>query len=240
MPIYIAGDDVRFNPVMFDAGPGGASVQRIQPVHPAQRQAAIACFCGCKKRPRRCMRVLPAVFPDAAGIGLDVAGVLLVGMEGGSEQLDQSVFVVDELGLHRAHGLHLPLYVAAGNHRPCLRVQVYTALLSLRPTQDGTVVIVATDVPFATPRILNVLLEFHPEGSVRGSARAVPPEPAKGFESAADVDQEPRHPYALSISLDTNLAQAIVPVACANRRQPVPAERHTRVDGTTAVLVDVA
>jgi hypothetical protein len=150
------------------------------------------------------------------------------------------MFVVDQEFLCGTHCFFLPLGVSACDYGPGLRIEVDATFTSLRTTEYGTVIVVASNVPVSAPGILDVPLQFLSKASIGAGTHMVPPQPAHGLEAPADVDEKPGHPDALAIALDTDFAQAVIPVAGSYRGQTVPSKRHSRVDSATAVLVDVS
>jgi hypothetical protein len=72
-------------------------------------------------RPRRAVRVLPAVFAHARRIALDIAGVFLAVIERRGEQLGDLVRVIDQQPVDRSHRLLGVRAVGrAGDHAPRL------------------------------------------------------------------------------------------------------------------------
>ena len=169
--------------------------------------------------------VLPAVFPDARRIALDVAGLLRRLVERRAEEQQRLRPAHDERRadrIHRAFGE--PLRHRAGQHRPRLRNRVDGALVVLRRAQRASIVVVAAPVPFAVPREFELRRQ-----AARGVRVGLRPRRLVARGAQRDerlqhgVDEEAGMPGAFAAPRRTHLVHAVVPVARAEERQPVGA-----------------
>src|SRR5688572_10942343 len=185
------------------------------------------------------MGVLPAVLPHPGDVALDVAGIGGRSIERRIEELDQAVLAAHQVTIERLHGGARALRAAgAGQHRPALRDRIDAAFGVAGGAERRAVVEVRAPVPLAVPAVLldartqrSRLVEAAlGEGHLAAAAR-------ERGEALEHVVAEEGEPDALPFALRADLVHAVVPVARADQRQPMPADAGAALDGSHAVLV---
>src|SRR5260221_10614466 len=106
------------------------------------------------------MSVLPAVFPDAGDVSLDIAGIFPAEVEGRGEQEAELDVAAEEMG---ADGVHRPVGArgrsGARQDGPGLGDGVDAAFFIEGRTEGRAVVVVAATIPVAVPRELQAVGE---------------------------------------------------------------------------------
>src|SRR5436190_6608644 len=236
--IDVCGDDVGLHLVAVYVCARGGAVDRIEEREQLRRLVPLPEDCVRDHRPGGGVSVLPAVFPDTGRIALDVARIERRAVEGWRKQQGETGIAPDELALYGGHGtpgtgrLGRP-----GDHAPGLWDGVDAALRAARRSERRSVVIVASPVPVAVPRLL---LE-------RCSQRCrVGQPPCRALilltcscqrrESHECCLQEPSEPDAFAPAPLAHAVHAVVPVAGADQRQTVFSDLQALVERSRAVL----
>ena len=176
------------------------------------------------------MRVLAAVFANARRIALDIAGIERGSIEGRREQQGQPVVATDQFAIQRGHraqratGRRSP-----GQDRPGLRDRVDPTFLVCGRAERRSIVEEAPEIPIAIPG-LPLERDFQRVGVHRPLVRALGFAAPRRNRREGDKRrmEEPTEPDALALALFADAVHAVVPIARAHERQPMPAHRKTR------------
>src|SRR5215471_15056957 len=107
------------------------------------------------------MRVLTAVFSDAGGIALDIAGVGCRLVEGWRKQEHQTFVASHQIFFNRCHcALGACTFAGAGNDAPGLRDRIDTAFIVHDGTERSPIIEVSATVPVAVPSLFERGLEL--------------------------------------------------------------------------------
>ena len=172
-----------------------------------------------KQQPAGPVGVLPAVFAHAGGIGADIAGIEVVSIKGRRQQLDQAVFLVDELFPGRVQRPGNARGGEIGKRRPCLTDGVNAAGGRLGGAQFFLHRRVGAQIPVSVPaELLHGGVHLSREGVEPGAVSLVRGD--LGI-AARGHGEKLRKPDALPLPPRADAIHAVVPVARAHEGEAV-------------------
>ena len=236
--VDVAGDHVGLDPVAIEPSSRARVVDGVQQREQLAGTIAVAERGERHDRPDGRVRVLTAVLADARRIALHVARIPRGADEGRGEQQDDRLLPVHQIFFDRVHGARGAVRVGRpGEDGPRLRDRVDTALRVLGRAQRSAVVEVRPPIPVAVPA---GGLQRPPERIPVRAPHARTLSFAAGFGDRRPLGegrvQEPAEPDALAPALGADSIHPIVPVAGADQRQAVAADREAPVERACAVL----
>jgi hypothetical protein len=242
LPINVAGEDVRLQPVALDGRRTVRVPNWIDQIEDLQGAIAFAQEGPGLCDPQRGVGILAAVLADAGDVTFDVTGLQIAAVEGRREVQDELLIPPHQLLVDRRHRrLGAGWIGGAGNHGPGLRQGIDAAFVVGRGTEWLAVIEIRPAIPLSVPGVLLDRIAQAARFFTKGPGLIrVAPLVAQFGKVLEHRQQEPAEPDAFTAAFRADAVHAVVPVAAAHERQSVSAESASVLDGAEAMLVDRA